>query len=49
MRAPSARRQLVIGVFPGGSSLVFWWTLCAVYGGVALAGTAQGNHSVSEM
>ena len=22
-----------------GSSLVFWWTLCAVYGGVALAGT----------
>jgi uncharacterized protein len=22
-----------------GSSLVFWWTLCGVYGGVALAGT----------
>jgi purine-cytosine permease-like protein len=24
-----------------GSSLVFWWTLCAVYGGVALAVTAR--------
>ena len=24
-----------------GSSLVFWWTLCAVYGGVALAGTVR--------
>jgi uncharacterized protein len=23
------------------SSLVFWWTLCAVYGGVALAGTVR--------
>ena len=24
-----------------GSSLVFWWTLCAVYGGVALVGTIR--------
>jgi hypothetical protein len=24
-----------------GSSLVFWWTLCAVYGGVALTGTIR--------